>query len=134
MPYPMPNPWPPAKSNYWPSGPVPQESPSLIRVDGFEGAKAYPVPPNATVPLFDGNEDVLYVKSADPQGFPTIRTFRFQEVVETPTEPAAVSREEFDNLKKMVERIANAKQPVPEQQSKPAQKSQGSSRPGNTAS
>lgn len=52
----------------------------LVRVTGLEGAKMYQLPPNSSMPLFDGNEDVFYVKTTDGAGFPTIRTFRFVPV------------------------------------------------------
>ena len=57
---------------------------ALIRVTGIEGAKAYRMPANSVIPLFDGNEDILYVKSTDGAGFPTIRQFRFEEIVQQP--------------------------------------------------
>lgn len=52
----------------------------LIRVTGMEGAKAYQMPPNSVVPLFDADNDIMYVKSTDGAGFPTIRTFAFQPI------------------------------------------------------
>lgn len=52
----------------------------LIRVTGLEGAKAYQMSPNSTVALFDNNEDIMYVKTTDGAGFPTIRTFKFEEI------------------------------------------------------
>lgn len=54
----------------------------LIRVTGIEGAKAYQMYPNSTVALFDSNEDLMYIKSTDGAGFPTIRTFKFEELTE----------------------------------------------------
>lgn len=45
----------------------------------------YQLPPNSSMPLFDGNEDVFYVKTTDGAGFPTIRTFRFVPVDEQPS-------------------------------------------------
>lgn len=56
----------------------------LIRVTGMDGAKAYQMPPNSVVPLFDADNDVMYVKSTDGAGFPTIRAFAFQPI-ENPT-------------------------------------------------
>ena len=53
---------------------------TLIRVTGIEGARAYQMAPNSTVALFDGGEDLMYIKSTDGAGFPTIRKFRFTEV------------------------------------------------------
>lgn len=56
---------------------------SLIRVTGIDGAKAFQMPANSSVALFDGENDLMYIKSTDGAGFPTIRTFRFEEVQPT---------------------------------------------------
>lgn len=40
----------------------------LIRVTGMDGAKAYQMPPNSVVPLFDADNDIMYVKSTDGDG------------------------------------------------------------------
>lgn len=64
----------------------------LIRVTGMDGAKAYQMPPNSVVPLFDADNDIMYVKSTDGAGFPTIRAFAFQPV-ENPTPQAAIARQ-----------------------------------------
>lgn len=53
---------------------------SLIKVTGLDGAKAYQVPPNSSVALFDGDSDTFFVKTTDENGFPTLRAFRFEEV------------------------------------------------------
>ena len=44
----------------------------FIYVTGLDGAKAYPMPPNSEVPLFDSTDDVIYLKTTDGAGFPTI--------------------------------------------------------------
>ena len=36
---------------------------NLIRVNGIDGAKAYQMPANSTVALFDNNEDIMYIKT-----------------------------------------------------------------------
>ena len=89
---------------------------AIVSVTGIEGARAYQLPPNSSVPLFDADSDTLYVKTTDGAGFPTIRTFRFEEVKEQPITALAgdyVTRDElqgmFDELKVMIE---SAKQPV----------------------
>lgn len=69
----------------------------LIRVTGMDGAKAYQMPPNSVVPLFDADNDIMYVKSTDGAGFPTIRAFAFQPVEDKPEPvPQYVTRDEFD--------------------------------------
>lgn len=80
----------------------------LIRVTGIDGAKAYQMPPNSVSALFDSNEDVMYIKSTDGAGFPTIRQFTFTEVqnatVPGQTQAAEyVTREEFESLRRELE-------------------------------
>lgn len=50
----------------------------LIKVNGIDGARAYQMPPNSTTALFDGNNDLMYIKTTDGAGFGTVRTFRFE--------------------------------------------------------
>ena len=45
-------------------------SEQLIRVTGLDGAKAYQMRPNSAVALFDGAEDIFYLKSTDDSGLP----------------------------------------------------------------
>ena len=86
---------------------------NLIRVNGIEGAKAYQMSANSIVSLFDANEDIMYIKSTDGAGFPSIRTFSFTEVKEQ-NKPAQqvdyISREEFEEFKK--ELMNNGKQSI----------------------
>nr|DAG68663.1 MAG TPA: hypothetical protein [Caudoviricetes sp.] len=86
-----------------------QQGMQLIRVTGMDGAKAYQMPPNSVVPLFDADNDIMYVKSTDGAGFPTIRAFAFQPVEDKP-EPVQqyVTRDEFDAaMKHLREAIDN---------------------------
>lgn len=46
---------------------------SLIWVQGEAGAKAYPVAPNTTVQLWDSEAQIVYLKSADASGMPTMK-------------------------------------------------------------
>lgn len=91
-----------------------QEQPqNLIRVNGLEGAKAYQMSANSTVALFDANNDLMYVKSTDGAGFPSIRTFTFSELQEEQKAEQNVdyiSREEFEEFKK--ELMNNGKQSI----------------------
>lgn len=77
---------------------------NLIRVTGIDGARAYQMPANSTVALFDNNDDYMYVKTTDGAGFPTTRIFKFEEV--QTTQPGTqvqndyISRDEFESFKK----------------------------------
>lgn len=86
--------------------PITQPENTLIRVTGLEGARAYQMAPNSTVALFDGGEDIMYIKSTDGAGFPTIKVFRFEPVRESEPMQAQgdyVSRIEFEDYKRGVE-------------------------------
>lgn len=47
----------------------------FVYVTGLDGAKAYQMPPNSEMPLFDstGERDIMYIKTTDGAGFPTIK-------------------------------------------------------------
>ncbi len=99
---------------------IQQEPQNLIRVNGIEGARAYNMPANSTVALFDGNEDIMYIKSTDGAGFASTRKFAFTEIVENSQNmnnksTEYVSKEEFEKFKEEV--MNNGKQLIQEQQS-----------------
>lgn len=50
-----------------------QTQSSLIWVQGEAGAKSYLVAPNQTVQLWDSENNVIYLKSADSSGMPSMR-------------------------------------------------------------
>ena len=82
----------------------PQTIQGLIKVTGIEGAKAYQMPPNSVIPLFDANNDVMYIKSTDGAGFPTIKQFTFSPIEEQPqvNEVDYIPRSEFNILVEQV--------------------------------
>jgi hypothetical protein len=46
----------------------------FVYVTGIEGAKAYQMPPNSEMPLFDSTCDGrMFIKTTDGAGFPTIK-------------------------------------------------------------
>ena len=49
----------------------------LIWVQGEAGAKSYLVAPNSTVQLWDSEAQVIYLKSADASGMPSIKTLDY---------------------------------------------------------
>lgn len=90
----------------------------LISVTGIDGARAYPMPPNSSMALFDAESDLMYVKTTDGAGFPTIRTYRFEEVDQGAAGDGpgtdSVARSEFDDLVRRVDALtaATVKPPV----------------------
>lgn len=97
-----------------PQMPTPTNS-SLIWVQGEAGAKSYMVAPNNTLPLWDSESPVIYLKSADSSGMPTMKVldYTIREANNAPRTPLNnkeaeyVTREELSTLKaeitKMIE-------------------------------
>ena len=49
----------------------------ILWVQGEGGAKAYPVAPNQTVQLWDSEAQVIYLKSADMSGLPSMKVLDY---------------------------------------------------------
>lgn len=82
----------------------PVESP-FNWVQGEAGAKAYLVAPNSTVVLWDSESEVIYVKTANPNGMPSMRVFDYTERLSQQPIPNGhgknaeyVTRQEFEAL------------------------------------
>lgn len=78
----------------------------LIWVQGIEGAKSYLVAPNTTVQLWDSEAQVIYLKSADASGMPSMKIIDYTiRGAEMPNngfvfdEHKFISRDEFNGLK-----------------------------------
>lgn len=54
-----------------------QQTNSIIWVQGEAGAKSYLVAPNNTVQLWDSENNVIYLKSADSSGMPSIKVLDY---------------------------------------------------------
>lgn len=89
-----------------------QANGSIIWVQGEAGAKSYLVAPNTTVQLWDSEAQVIYLKSADASGMPSIRTLDY--TIRTERQPVQtisiedhnyIKREEFDGLKGDIEAL-----------------------------
>lgn len=87
-----------------PMQPPRQDPNGLIWVQGEAGAKSWFVAPGATVLLMDSENPRFYMKSADMNGIPAMRTFEYNEVgeakpQETPQAVDFVSTEEFNGFR-----------------------------------
>ena len=102
----------PQPSTYSGSGShVQQPVNNLLRVTGPESAKAYPLPPNSSVVLFDGENPIFYLKSTDDSGFATLREFEFMEKAKQEPAPQAVGQ---DAVKELQDEISSIKSDISE--------------------
>lgn len=76
----------------------------LVPVNGEGGAQMYPVAAGSTVALIDFDACIFWLKTTAPNGLPQqMRKFEFKEIVQAaPGNENAVTRQEFDELKKMI--------------------------------
>lgn len=84
-----------------------QNNNGIIWVQGEAGAKAWAVAPGQSVTLMDSENAVLYLKSADMSGIPSMRIFDMVERTNKPAAPSVdmssyVTRKEFEELKAMI--------------------------------
>lgn len=61
----------------YPGYPNLQQQNGIIWVQGEAAAKSYLIAPNSTVPLWDSEEKVIYLKSADASGMPSMRVLDY---------------------------------------------------------
>lgn len=86
-----------------------QNTGSMIWVQGETGAKSYLLAPNTTIPLWDSEAQVIYLKSADPSGMPSIKTLDYT-VREQPKIPNNEPKSDFvthDELKDLEDKITH---------------------------
>ena len=106
-----------------PAQPMPMQQPrqdsnGLIWVQGEAGAKSWFVNPGATVLLMDSEAMRFYLKSADMNGVPAMRTFEYNEVgaqrpQETPQTVNFVSVEEFNGFRdEVLKRLEDLSEPM----------------------
>lgn len=80
---------------------------SMVWVQGEAGAKSYLIAAGNTVPLWDSENQTIYIKTVDASGVPSMRIFDYTERTQTATAPAQtmknpneefVTRKEFEEL------------------------------------
>ena len=79
----------------------------IIWVQGEQAAKSYLVAPNTTVQLWDSEEKVIYLKSADASGMPSMKILDYTIRGDANTAQAAPAAEYAtkDDLKALEEKI-----------------------------
>ena len=94
----------------------PQGQSGIIWVQGEAAAKSYMVAPGGTVQLWDSEEKVIYLKSADVSGMPSIKildyTIRGEEAAKA--EPEYATKEDLEALAEKVKELSRRKKTVRE--------------------
>lgn len=76
--------WNPYQQPYQPQSPYqPPQRGEIIKVNGRGGAEAFQLMPNSSVLLLDANEPIVWLKTTDGAGYPTLIPYTI-----TPYQPA----------------------------------------------
>ena len=116
--------FPATYQQYYPQYPTninQQQNNPIIWIQGIEAAKAYQTAPNSTVVLFDSEEQVIFIKSADMQGRPSMRILDYTIRSEAPKtaqnalsgnntqvptrEDISALQSQIDSLKQQIEQL-----------------------------
>lgn len=104
-------------ATYQPVYQVPVQQPQnqqsgIIWVQGESAAKSYLVAPGSTVQLWDSEEKVIYLKSADASGMPSMKILDYTirgEETKTEQAPEYATKSELDAL---AEKIKDMKEEI----------------------
>lgn len=88
----------------------------IIWVQGEAAAKSYLVAPGSTVQLWDSEEKVIYLKSADVSGMPSMKILDYTIRGEAPPAPAPeyATKSDLDALAEKVKELAKRRRSVKE--------------------
>ena len=92
--------------------PQPQMNNGIIWVQGEAAAKSYPIAPNSSVPLWDSEANVIYIKSADMSGMPSIKILDYTMRDTAPRAPEIQAQSEFatkDDISVLEKEISSLK-------------------------
>ena len=122
-------PYNPFNNQYGSYGVMPQQQKNesnIQWVQGLAGAKAFPLVPNGKAIILDSEEDgVFYIKTSDDTGMCKLRTFRYEEVTNTPESTEFVTRKEFQDFIRSINEQVVSRNNVGAQQSAVADPANG---------
>ena len=89
----------------------------VIWVQGEAAAKSYLVAPGNTVQLWDSEEKIIYLKTADASGMPSMKVLDYTIRGETPEAPAVeyATKDELKALEEKIKELGKRRRPVREE-------------------
>ena len=96
----------PMYPQYQPPAQNTQQQNGIIWVQGEAAAKSYLVAPGQTVQLWDSEEKVIYLKSADASGMPSMKILDYTIRGETESKPTEyATKEDLNALSERIEKL-----------------------------
>lgn len=68
--------------NQYPYGATAQPKQEVVRVSGRNGAEAYQMPSNSSILLLDETAPIIWLKTTDGAGYPTLTPYKIEPYVE----------------------------------------------------
>ena len=102
----------PVMQTQQPAQPQTQQN-GIIWVQGEQAAKSYLIAPNTTVQLWDSEEKVIYLKSADASGMPSMKILDYTIRGDANTQAAPVAeyatKDELNALAEKIRELENSR-------------------------
>lgn len=95
--------------------PTPTPQQGMIWVQGETGAKSYMVASGNTVPLWDSENQTIYIKSVDASGIPSMRILDYTERTAVPKAPTTTKDSDYaprSELEALTRQVAELKAQV----------------------
>ena len=86
----------------------PQPQQNIIKVHGLEGAQAFSMAPNSNVLLLDETNPIIYIKSTDGAGYPTVKAFTITPYQEKPQPDFQSLEARISKLEEMMTHESNS--------------------------
>lgn len=96
----------------------------VVRVNGKNGAEAFQMPPNSSILLLDVTAPIVWLKTTDGAGYPTITPYDI-----SPHQTETVQQQSNVDIKPLEERITKLEEVVKDVQLQFAESDIGSSQP-----
>lgn len=76
---------------------------NITYCQGETGAKGYPLANGYTMLLMDSEAQKFYIKQTDAAGIPTMKKFKFEEIVDPEPEKAEyITKKDFDDFRQEI--------------------------------
>lgn len=103
----MPNYGTPSNLRYNATQSVSAQRCEIIRVNGKEGAEAYPMAQNSSILLLDENNPIVWLKRTDGAGFPTVEPFTISPYKPEPPIDLKAIDERLSRVEAMINEQSN---------------------------
>lgn len=89
-----------------------QQRTEVVRVNGKNGADTYQLAPNSSILLLDESAPIVWLKTTDGAGYPTLTPYKIEPYVEETINTNALFQSLDERISKLEEALSNGKSNV----------------------